>query len=181
MRYRIKAASPHRFTGFFTVFFWLLLPLFSASASYAETLPAPQSEVLLKITGNLTNPNVGDQLHLDKNMLESLPAVTLSTHTVWDEGLQTFTGVRLSVLFEAAGAEPDIFIAKGLDDYQFTVDGLEVWKYPIIVAYKHNGEYISVRKLGPLRIMFPFDEYPDLTTEINKARSVWQLLELELN
>ncbi len=181
MRYRIKAASTYRLPSLFTAFLWLLLSPFSASVGYADTLPVPQGKVLLKISGNLTKPNVDGQLHLDKTIIESLPAVTFSTHTVWDEELQTFTGVRLSELFEAAGAEPASFIATGLDDYKFTVKGLEVWKYPIIVAYKHNGEYISVRKLGPLRIMFPFDDHAELDTEVNEASAVWQLLELELN
>lgn len=146
----------------------------------AEALPAPQGPVLLKITGNLSLPNVGDAVHLDKEMLEAFPVETFTTHTPWAEGPQTFTGVRLSDLFDAIGAEPESFVAIGLDDYKFTVTDVDIDKYPVIVAYKHNGDYMSVRRLGPLRILFPFDDYPELLTHKNESSSVWQLLEMEL-
>jgi len=152
----------------------------ATALSYADALPAPEGPVLLKITGNLRLPNVGDELHLDKQTLEAFELVTFSTHTIQSEGLQAFTGVRLSDLFKAAGANPESFIATGIDDYKFTVTGKEIWEYPVIVAYKQNGEYMNIRKLGPLRIMFPFDDYPELQTQKNEASAVWQLIELEL-
>jgi len=152
----------------------------TTAVSYADALPAPEGPVLLRIIGNLSLPNVGDELHLDKQTLDAFEAVSFSTHTVQSEGPQYFTGVRLSELFKAAGADPDSFVATGIDDFKFTVTGDDIRKYPVIVAYRQNGKDMSIRQLGPLRIVYPFDDFPELKTQKNEASAVWQLVELEL-
>ncbi len=157
-----------------------LFILGSGTAFSSDSLPAPSGEVMLKIRGALSKPNVGDEVQLDRALLESLPSIQYSTHTPWAEGLQSFTGVRLSVLLDHVGSTSTSFKAIGLDDYKFTVTDIDWGKYPVMVAYRHNGESISVRKLGPLRIMFPFDEYPELLTHKNESSAVWQLLEIDL-
>lgn len=149
-------------------------------ANHAAGIPVPEGKVLLKIKGKLSHPNVGDEVHLDLESLKALPVVEFTTHTPWSTDPQTFTGVTLFNLFEAIGASPESFVATALDDYKFTVNNLDVKRYPVIIAYLEDGKEISVRKLGPLRIMFPFDDYPELMTHINESSSVWQLLEMEL-
>ena len=44
-----------------------------------------------------------------------------------------------------------------------------------IIAYRMNGAEISVRDKGPLWIMFPFDQKPQLKAETIYSQSVWQL------
>jgi hypothetical protein len=50
-----------------------------------------------------------------------------------------------------------------------------------IIAYKMNGEYMPVRAKGPLWIMFPFDDKPELKTEAAYSRCVWQLRRLTIS
>lgn len=152
----------------------------NANAVSADTLPVPEGDVLLVISGALVNTNHENEAHFDRAMLESLPRTEFSTDTPWADGVQRFAGVRLSDLFEYIGAAPTGFIAEGLDDYKFTVEELDVQNYPTIIAYEHNGNAMSVRKLGPLRIMFPFDDHPELLTPINEASAVWQLIKMDL-
>jgi hypothetical protein len=147
---------------------------------HADTLPPPTGEVLLTITGELENPNVGSEVHLDLAALQSLPVTEFTTNTPWSDGVQQFEGVRVDVLLNAAGAQGTGFVAVGLDDYKFTVSGIDFDRYPVIVAYRHNGEPISVRNLGPLRIVMPFDDYPELLTPKNESSCVWQLVRMEL-
>ncbi len=146
----------------------------------AENLPAPAGEVLLTITGTIDKPNVGSDIQLDMALLESFPVVEFTTDTPWDNEPQHFEGVRVNVLLDAIGANSRQFVAVGLDDYKFTVSDLDFDQYPIIIAYRQNGHPISVRKLGPLRIMMPFDDFPELLTQQNESRSVWQLVSMEL-
>ena len=161
------------------IFTFVLLALM-ANLSAADTLPTPEGKVLLVITGAVSKTNHEDEAHFDRFMLESLPSVKVVTKTPWSEGLQNFVGVRLSDLFSYVGATPESIIAEGLDDYKFTITDMDTDKYPIIIAYQHNGSSISVRKLGPLRIMFPFDDYPELLTPKNESSAVWQLVKMEL-
>ena len=156
------------------------LAIMSSGHTLAGNMPPLTDKVLLKITGDLEFPNAGDEVHLDMAMLQSLPVTSITTHSPWNEELQHFEGVRINVLLDAIGARSSQFIAKGLDGYRFKVSKLDLDRYPIIIAYRQNGRRISVRELGPLRIVMPFDDFPELLTQKNQSRSVWQLFSMEL-
>ena len=154
--------------------------IMSSGHTHAENMPPLKGKVLLKVAGDVKHPNTGDEVHLDMAMLQSLPVSSITTHTPWNDELQHFEGVRINVLLDAIGASSRQFIAKGLDGYRFKVSNLDLDRYPIIIAYRQNGQSISVRELGPLRIMMPFDDFPELLTQKNQSRSVWQLICMEL-
>jgi len=65
-----------------------------------------------------------------------------------------------------------------LDGYTIDISSVNFDQYPIIIAYKKNNEYMPIRDLGPLWLMFPFDDFPELLNEKNKAGAVWQLTQL---
>ena len=144
-----------------------------------ENPPVPDGEPALILSGNLSNPNVGDEIHLDLEWIKSLPTFSFVTDTPWSEGKQEFLGVRLSVLFDALDIKAKSFSALALDNYKADVD-VDWTKYPVIIAYQHNGTDISIRRLGPLRIIYPFDDYPELLNDFNIASAVWQLTHIDL-
>lgn len=154
----------------------------SPAAADSQALPAPESDsaVLLKIAGQLSKPNKGDEVWLDLKTLESLPSTTFITETPWSSGPQTFTGVRLNTLLELVGAAPDMIDAVAIDNYQTTMQNVDFSRYPVILAYRQNGKPMTIRNLGPLRIIFPFTDHPELWTESNETYSVWQLTKLTL-
>ena len=115
---------------------------------------------------------------VDLALLESLPPATVVTETPWSTGPQRFEGTRLSTLLEAVGAGGYRVRALGIDDYVAELDPLEVERYPVIVAWRHDGAPMTVRELGPLRIVYPFDDHPELANASGEARSVWQLVRL---
>lgn len=158
-----------------------LAALAALPAAAREPLPRPVGEVLLVVSGEVGLPNVGDEAHLDLAALESLPRDAFSTRTPWADGVQHFAGVRLDVLLEALGVAPDTpFTARGIDDYEARFEGIDTRRYPVLLAYLEDGKPIGLRQLGPLRIVFPFDDHPELDTETNYAAAVWQLVEMEL-
>lgn len=154
----------------------ICLPL----ATAADELSPPTGDVLLIIDGDIAHTNVGDEAHLDLAMLQALPPLEFSTHTPWEDGLNHFAGARLSDVLSAVGASSSDFLAVGTDDYQVEFAGVDLERYPVLLAWEHNGEPISLRKLGPLRILFPFDDYPELDTNINRAMAVWQLIKMSV-
>lgn len=153
------------------------------SLSHAADLEKPTGDVLLEIIGEVENSNgvtlIDDRDHrvaaFDIAMLEALPAETIITKTPWTTGETEFTGVRMSVLMEYVGADDSNISLTALDEYTVDVVDPEFDEYPILLAYKVNGDYMSVRELGPLWVMYPFDDYPVLVTSTNNARCVWQL------
>lgn len=145
----------------------------SASKVWADAEP------ILSITGNLEESADGKiQLYLDD--LTALESTTIETDAPWTEGAQEYTGVRISTLLKSIGARSNQFEAIASNDYSFTLKNIDFDEYPIIIAYLKNGEKLDLRNLGPLLIMFPFDDYPELLTEQNKAASVWQLIKLNI-
>ncbi len=152
----------------------------------AADLEAPTGDVLLHIVGAVANTNtvatVDDSelpaAALDLAMLEALPVVTITTRTPWTEGETVFTGVRMSELMDYVGADPSDMTLSALDEYSVNVTDPEFGDYPVILAYKVNGDYISVRELGPLWVMYPFDDHPELDSSTNRARCVWQLTQI---
>ncbi len=160
----------------------LLLTTVIVSAQAAD-LPEPVGPALLEIVGKLEHSNATLQINgksesaavFDLALLESLPAVTIRTQTPWTKGVGEFTGVRMDVLLERVGASSEHLVLEALDEY--SVESLEepYQSYPIVIAYKLNGKYMSVRELGPLWVMYPFDAYPELNSEQSRAQCVWQL------
>lgn len=157
-----------------------IILLFLMQSVHSAEFSAPVGTVVLTISGDIESPNVGNEVHLDLATLKSLPATQFTTSTPWHDSAESFTGVRLYDLLAALGSQSQEIVAVGLDDFRFTISDMDLERYPIMVAYHQNGSPISVRGLGPLRIMMPFDIYPELQTPLNESRSVWQLVKLEL-
>lgn len=152
----------------------LMLSLLAGSAT-ADDLVSPKGDVLLTISGKITRSNSERGAEFDMQMLEQLGTTTFATNTPWTDAVTLFSGVRLSALLKAVGAQSSAIRALALDNYWYDIKDIDWEEYPVIVAYKRDEKYMSARNLGPLWIMFPFDEFPELLTEAFKASSVWHL------
>jgi hypothetical protein len=170
-----------RFTNInMTIALVSMLSFSTGHSVHADDLPEPTGEILLTISGNIQNANHPDGAAFDLDMLEAMESTTIETKTPWTEGVTRFTGVLLDQLLEAAGTESRMLKMSAEDGYIYEPLKPMDSKYPIIVAYKKDGEYMSLRQLGPLWVMYPFDDYPELNTEENRAACVWQLKHMEV-
>jgi hypothetical protein len=131
------------------------------------------SSVVLTVMGAVA-ANSG-RVELSLADLEAVGPVELNTHTPWTEGEQRFTGVLASKLLQEVGSRGEMIDAIALDDRKVTIPRKELEKYPIIIAFKHNGQYMRIRDKGPLWIIYPLDEYPELRTLQREHRMVWHL------
>lgn len=112
---------------------------------------------------------------LDSEALDALPVAGFETTTPWTEGPTRFEGVPLSVLIDRFGIEGETIEATALNDYSVTLPAVDENGFDPLVAYKVNGEYISVRDKGPFWIVYPFDSDERLESEAYYSRSIWQL------
>ena len=161
------------------VFFFAAISLMASPAN-ASDLAKPEGEILLTVSGNISTRNHTDGAAFDLQMLEAMPVTTFVTETPWTEGPNKFSGVRLKYLLETVGAKSKSMKMTAEDGYIFELDMGFDDKYPVIIAYKKNDDYMSLRELGPLWVMLPFDDFPELQTETYRAASVWQLTRLEI-
>jgi len=151
-----------------------------ATTNVIEASPHTEdSEVVLTVTGK-HGFDTDEEAALNFGTIRQLPSFSFTTKTPWTEGEDNWEGVRLSVLLAHLGTSSTQFRAWADDGYEATFKGVDIEKYPVILAYKKNGEYLSLRDLGPLWIMFPFDDHSELDELPIYEISVWQLSRIEI-
>ena len=124
----------------------------------------------------MRNSSNGDGLaRFDMALLDGLPRHSFATSTIWTEGVNTYEGVLLTDLLAAVGATGTNILAKALNDYEITFPVAEATVEGPLLAYRTNGEPMSVREKGPIWVIFPFDAVEAFRTEQTYARSIWQL------
>lgn len=162
----------------------LCFAIAGASNAHAQApslpLASPTGPVVLSIGGNLQNTNRDRQADFDMAMLMALPSVHIYTTTPWTEGVTRFDGVPVEALLRhvaVQGAEAE-FVA--LNDYAVRARLQDFSKYPAIIAYHMNAKPMSVRDKGPLWLIFPMDDYPELRTTFYRDRMIWQLRSIEV-
>ncbi|WP_277809938.1 oxidoreductase [Chromohalobacter canadensis] len=153
--------------------FFLLMT--GASSVHAHPLPAPEEDVMLTVAGDISRTNGDGVARFDRAMLQELPQGTIVTHTPWTEGASHFEGPLLGAIYDAVGASGDSLHVIALNDFAADVPLAEAKEYGVILAMRRDGEPMPVREYGPLFVLYPFDEHPELQTEEVRFRSVWQV------
>lgn len=151
-----------------------------SGASASDTTTERDANTVLIVGGNISAESGGDNIEFDMAALQALPSTVITTDNPWIDAPAEFTGVRISVLLESVGAQSTSIEARAANEYKFKLTMIDFEKYPIIVAYMRDGKAMEYRDLGPLWIIFPFDDFPELLTNRNKAASVWQLTDIEV-
>ncbi|WP_444676950.1 molybdopterin-dependent oxidoreductase [Halomonas sp. E19] len=154
--------------------------MLSLLPALAATLPPPSGEVILRVTGAVAYPNVGAELHLDRALMMMLAPTEVVTHTPWTEGAGHFEGPLFRAVLEAAGVQADEVRVSSLDGFGATVPVAELHDYSVILAVLRDGEPLTVRDLGPVFVLYPFDDHPELLTQAVRFRSVWHASEIHV-
>lgn len=150
------------------------------SAWPAQALDAPAGKVILTVSGSLTKPNDGGTAAFDLALLQALPQHSFSTKTPWYPQPRKFTGVLLRDLLTAVGSQGTTVKAGALNDYRVDIPAADLVKHGAMLAYLLDEKPMSVREKGPLVIIYPFDDQPELRSAVHYSRAVWQLRTLEL-
>ncbi|WP_311063157.1 molybdopterin-dependent oxidoreductase [Halomonas sp. DWK9] len=159
-------------------FIFAISGVFLMSQAYA--LDAPTGSVVLRVTGHITQTNVGDEAHFDKAMLEGLTQRTTQTSTPWHDGVVRFEGPLGRAILDAVGAEGEQMRVIALNDYSSMVPASDFYEHDVILAMSADGQPLRIRDHGPLFIIYPFDENPALLNEEVLTRSVWQVKQIDV-
>lgn len=151
----------------------ILRSVFVLAFAVATQIAFAKGDIIL----TMTDLN-GKSINYDLAALEALGSTTLDTHTSWTDGPQRFTGVRASVLLAALGAQGTTVRALTLNDYETSMSVKDLTDYHAIIAYKRNGEYMAIRNKGPLWIIFPLKDFPELDSLQTDQKMAWNLRQL---
>lgn len=154
-----------------------VLLLISAPSLALET---PTGPVILEISGSIDVTNVDGEAHFDRDMLETLPQHVVTTGHPWIDGQSRFEGPLLRDVLQAVSAHGDVMNVQAIRDYASDIPFSDAHDYDVILALTRDGTPIRVRDRGPLQVIYPFDERPELTTNIYFSRSVWHVARIEV-
>lgn len=126
----------------------------------------------------LTVSGTSGSVTYDREDLESMGMVTVSTTTPWNEGVVEFEGVPLQLLLQNAKVEGETATVVALNDYSVDVPVSDFADYGTILAVKRNGSYMPVDDQGPFFVIYPFDSDPVLQAQPYYGRAVWQVKEI---
>ncbi|MBM3573916.1 MAG: oxidoreductase [Alphaproteobacteria bacterium] len=143
-------------------------------------MTAPTGPVILSVTGNITRTNAPGRPDFDRDMLEALGIVTIKTETDWTKGTIEFAGPLVLALLDAVGAQGQTATAGALNDYKVEIPLVDFRRYPVLLALKSDGAYMTTRNKGPIWIVYPRDQHPELNTPVYKAGWAWQLRILDI-
>ena len=79
------------------------------------------------------------------------------------------------MVLKKVGANGQQLTITALNDYSVQVPASDAEKYPVILARTMNGKPLSVRDKGPLFLIYPFDQYPELRNKLYYSRAIWQI------
>ncbi len=150
-------------------------------AHAAEPLPPPQGDVLLTVTGQIGRSNTGTgEARFDRAMLEQLGMTEVVTSTPWHPKVMRFEGVLLRVLLSTVQARGRNLLASAHNDYTARLPVQDAERYDVILALRADGHDLTLRDMGPVFIIYPYDSDRTLKADGIYARSVWQLRRLEV-
>ena len=158
----------------------IAVSLLAAQPLVASSQDEPTGDVLLTVTGLHETQADGAAVPFDLAMLEELGSVTFETSTIWTQGVQQFEGVPLRTLVDHLGISARTLRATAINDYSVDIPLHDAVQGGPIIAYKLNGEEMSVRDKGPLWIVYPYDSKTEYQSEVVYSRSIWQLDRIEV-
>ena len=143
-------------------------------------VPTPQEPVVLTVRGRMGRTPMETTVTFDSPTLERLGLIRFTTPTAWTDGLVTFEGVLLSRLLEVLAVPGDVteLAMMALNDYQVLIPATDVRTWPVIIALKRDGQYMSIRNKGPLWVVYPRHAFPELEQARYNSKWIWQLKEI---
>lgn len=154
----------------------------AASIGLDDQIPPPTGDVILTVTGALTKANMDGGVAFDMATLEQLGLVRYTVQDPWLDERIEFTGVLLSSLAEAVGVRPEATILHfvALDDYAVDISIADIERWPVLLATQSNGSHMPVDEMGPTRVVFPYDQFPEINHLAYKDLWIWQVSAIEV-
>ena len=145
-------------------------------AAYLSMMPnLALSQVILTVTNQEASTKCTHE------ELRSLPQVVLLTANDYVDQPTSFQGPLLRSVLEASGIGRDAKLNMiALNDFTSTVPASDAFDYDVILAILREGKTMPVREKGPVWVIYPMDENPELRNDLYNDRLVWQLKEISV-
>ncbi|MEP6721274.1 MAG: oxidoreductase [Variovorax sp.] len=157
-------------------------------------LPSPPSQGTSPSAGGLASPaslsprlsasaateiRAGEADWLTQAQILALPVSVIVTATDWTP-VSRFEGPLLSEVLKLKASPAQTLRVYALNDYAITIPVSDLEKYAPILAHTRNGVRMKRGDFGPLFIVYPRDQRPELRAPSMAARMAWQACRIDV-
>lgn len=124
--------------------------------------------------------NGSEELGFTLDEIAAMPQITIVTDSEFTDGLVEFRGplVRdILAMLDLGEAETVRFTAA--NDYFVDIPTSDFWDYDAILALEADGVALSRRTKGPIWLMYPIADFPELRDRVYNNRLIWQVVKIE--
>lgn len=151
----------------------LALPFLLTGPAWADDLFSPM----------LTLRMGGKVLELEREQIAALPQASLSTGTTLHPDPAHWEGPLLRDVLALLDVPADEVVPiriSSWDDYHVEFTNEDFNRWDVMLAWRVNGKELSVEELGPLRVVYPLDQFDELRDQRFHYRWVWLLRSIEV-
>jgi hypothetical protein len=124
--------------------------------------------------------NQADTLELSLEQLAALPQVVVATENEFSDGIVAYRGPLVRDVLAQLGLDQlDEVRLVAANDYYVDIPTEDFRNYDAILAMEANGQKLSRREKGPLWLMYPISDHPELKDPIYLRRLIWQVVRIE--
>ena len=153
--------------------------LLSTLLVLALGVPAVAQDVALTVLNSDSETPVQEYSLED---LDRLTQVTIVTSNEFVDAPTSFAGPLVrDVVSRSGGAATGTATLVAANDYEIMIDIAEFFEYDVVMATRADGNLLSRRTKGPIWIIYPMSDHPELQDASFNARLIWQLVRMELN
>lgn len=137
------------------------------------------SPVLAEDKVILTVVHGSDSTTYSLKQLDNFSQHTIETATPWT-ARHKFSGPLLKdVLLRSGQYKGKTVKAYALNDYIVEINQDLLDNYSVVLATRKDGKPMRIRDKGPIWVMLPLDQYPELDNLRTHGQMAWQLMKLE--
>lgn len=127
---------------------------------------------------------MGDQvLELEREQIAALPQASLTTGTTLHPDPARWEGPLLRDVLALLDVPADEVVPiriSSWDDYHVELTNEDFNRWDVMLAWRVNGQELTVEELGPLRLVYPLDQFEELRDQRFHYRWVWLLSTIEV-
>ena len=113
--------------------------------------------------------------------LDAYTQVEIKTTNEFVDGLTAFTGpMAREILSEVSADATDSIRFVAINEYQIDIAAEELFEYDVILATRMDNEVLPRRTKGPIWLMYPTADHPELQDARINAKLIWQVNRIEV-
>ncbi|MEG0008095.1 hypothetical protein ACW5XF_00195 [Aeromonas lusitana] len=120
-------------------------------------------------------------INLDEAALAALPQTEFKTATPWTSGVHSYRGPTLARVLASQGVKHASLInVSALNGYQQQLDLAQFAEVPLTLVRYEDDKPLTRRNKGPLWLLMPLSDHPELDISPIHSCMVWQIIRIEV-